>query len=41
MKNVYDLMGELGAFKPGDKAMIQWLRGDELMKAEATLKGRQ
>lgn len=41
VKNVYDFMGALGAFKPGDKAMIQWLRGDELMKAEATLKGRQ
>lgn len=41
IKNVYDFMGALGAFKPGDKAMIQWLRGDQLMKAEATLKGRQ
>jgi hypothetical protein len=25
---------------PGDKAEIQWLRGDQTMKAEATLKGR-
>jgi S1-C subfamily serine protease len=41
VKNVYDFMGALGAFKPGDKALIQWLRGDQLMKAEATLKGRQ
>ena len=41
VKNVYDFMGALGAFKPGDKAVIQWLRGEELMKAEATLKGRQ
>ena len=41
LKNVYDFMGALGAFKPGDKAVIQWLRGDQLMKAEATLKGRQ
>jgi len=40
LKNVYDFMGALGAFKPGDKAVIQWLRGDQLMKAEATLKGR-
>jgi hypothetical protein len=41
LKNVYDFMGALGAFKPGDKAEIQWLRGDQLMKATATLKGRQ
>ncbi len=40
LKNVYDFMGALGAYKPGDKAVIQWLRGDRLMKAEATLKGR-
>jgi len=33
-------MGALGAFKAGDKAVIQWLRGDTLMKAEAVLKGR-
>ena len=41
VKSIYDFMGALGAFKPGDKAVIQWLRGDQLMKAEATLKGRQ
>ncbi|GLH71814.1 hypothetical protein GETHLI_03160 [Geothrix limicola] len=40
VKNIYDFMGALGAFKPGDKAVIQWLRGDALMKAEAILKGR-
>ncbi|WLT30365.1 M20/M25/M40 family metallo-hydrolase [Geothrix sp. PMB-07] len=40
LKNVYDFMGALGAYKPGDKVLIQWLRGDQLMKAEATLKGR-
>ncbi len=40
VKNIYDFMGALGAFKPGDKAVIQWLRGDQTMKAEATLKGR-
>jgi hypothetical protein len=41
VKSIYDFMGALGAFKPGDKAVIQWLRGDQVMKAEATLKGRQ
>lgn len=40
LKNVYDFMGALGAYKPGDKVLVQWLRGDQLMKAEATLKGR-
>ncbi len=40
VKNVYDFMGALGAFKPGDKVVIQWLRGDQPMQAEATLKGR-
>jgi len=40
VKNVYDFMGALGAFKPGDKVLIQWLRGDQPMQAEATLKGR-
>ncbi|MBI1752079.1 MAG: M20/M25/M40 family metallo-hydrolase [Acidobacteria bacterium] len=40
LKNVYDFMGALGAYKPGDKVVVQWLRGDRLMKAEATLKGR-
>ena len=41
VKNVYDFMGALGAFKAGDKVVIQWLRGDQPMQAEATLKGRQ
>ena len=41
LKSIYDFMAALGAFKPGDKAVIQWFRGDQLMKAEATLKGRQ
>jgi hypothetical protein len=40
IKSIYDFMGALGAYKPGDKAVIQWLRGDQAMKAEATLKGR-
>ncbi len=40
VKSIYDFMGALGAYKPGDKAVIQWLRGDQVMKAEATLKGR-
>ncbi len=40
IKSIYDFMGALGAFKPGDKAVIQWLRGEERMSAEATLKGR-
>ena len=40
IKGIYDYMGALGAFKPGDKVIIQWLRGDKLMQAEAVLKGR-
>jgi hypothetical protein len=40
VKSIYDFMGALGAHKPGDKAVIHWLRGDEAMQAEATLKGR-
>ncbi|MDP1833178.1 MAG: M28 family peptidase [Geothrix sp.] len=40
VKSIYDFMGALGAYKPGDKAVIQWLRGDQVMRAEATLKGR-
>lgn len=40
VKSIYDFMGALGAYKPGDKAEIQWLRGDQVMKATATLKGR-
>lgn len=41
VKSIYDFMGALSAFKPGDKAVIQWLRGEQVMTAEATLKGRQ
>ncbi|HEY3400815.1 MAG TPA: M28 family peptidase [Geothrix sp.] len=40
VKSIYDFMDALGAHKPGDKALIQWLRGDQPMQAEATLKGR-
>lgn len=40
VKSIYDFMAVLGARKPGDKAEVQWLRGDQTMKAEATLKGR-
>lgn len=40
VKSIYDFMAVLGARKPGDKAEVQWLRGDQIMKAEATLKGR-
>jgi len=40
VKSIYDFMAALGAFKPGDKALIQWLRGDQTLEAEATLKGR-
>jgi hypothetical protein len=40
VKSIYDFMGALGAHKPGDKAIVQWLRGDQTMQAEATLKGR-
>jgi len=40
VKDIYDFMGALGAYKPGDKAVIQWLRGEQVMQAEATLKGR-
>jgi Zn-dependent M28 family amino/carboxypeptidase len=40
VKSIYDFMGALGTFKPGDKALIQWLRNDQPMQAEATLKGR-
>ncbi|WP_243316580.1 M28 family peptidase [Geothrix paludis] len=40
VKNIYDFMDALGAHKPGDKAVVRWLRGDQTMQAEATLKGR-
>jgi len=40
VKNIYDFMGALGAFKPGDKVVVRWLRGEQPMQAEATLRGR-
>lgn len=40
IKSIYDFMGALGAFKPGDKVIIHWLRGDQALQAEATLRGR-
>ena len=40
VKSIYDFMDALGAHKPGDKTMVQWIRGDHTMQAEATLKGR-
>jgi len=40
IKSIYDFMGALGAFKPGDRAVVQWLRGEQILQAEATLKGR-
>ncbi len=40
VKNIYDFMDALGAHRPGDKAVVRWLRGNQAMQAEATLKGR-
>ncbi len=40
VKNIYDYMAALGKFKPGDKAVVKWLRAGVEMQAEATLKGR-
>jgi S1-C subfamily serine protease len=40
VKNIYDFMDALGAHKPGDKVVVEWLRGGQAMQAEATLKGR-
>lgn len=40
IKSIYDFMTALGTHKPGDKAMVQWLRGGQAMQAEATLRGR-
>ncbi|WP_291270976.1 M28 family peptidase [Geothrix sp.] len=40
IKSIYDFMAALGAHKPGDKALIQWLRGEQTMQAEDTLRGR-
>lgn len=40
IKSIYDFMAALGTHKAGDKAEVQWLRGDQVMQAEATLRGR-
>lgn len=40
VKDIYDFMGALGAYNPGDKVIVQWLRGDRPMQGEATLRGR-
>ena len=40
IKNFYDYNAALSAYKAGDKVEVHWLRGDQAMKAEATLKGR-
>jgi hypothetical protein len=40
VKDIYDFMGALGAYNPGDKVVVQWLRGDRPMQGEATLRGR-
>jgi len=40
VKNIYDFMGALGAYKPGDKVVVKWLRDGAAMEAEAQLKGR-
>ncbi len=39
-KDIQDYMAALGAFSPGDKVVIQWLREGKPMEATATLKGR-
>ncbi len=39
-KDIQDYMAALGAFNPGDKVVIQWLREGRPMEAAATLKGR-
>ncbi|MBK8726696.1 MAG: M28 family peptidase [Holophagaceae bacterium] len=40
LKDIQDYMAALGAFKPGDKVVVKWLRGETPMQAEAVLKGR-
>jgi hypothetical protein len=40
IKNIYDFMEVLAAFKPGDKVIVRWLRDGVEMKVEATLRGR-
>jgi len=41
IRDIQDYMGALGAFKPGDKVTVKWLRGESPMQAEAVLKARQ
>lgn len=40
VKGIYDYMEALGRYKGGDKVVVKWLRGDQEMQAEASLKGR-
>lgn len=40
IRDIQDYMAALGAFKPGDKVLVRWLRGEAAMQAEAVLKGR-
>lgn len=40
VKNIYDYMAALGKYKPGEKAVVKWLRAGTEMQAEASLKGR-
>lgn len=40
IRDIQDYMTALGAFQPGDKVLVRWLRGDAPMQAEAVLKGR-
>lgn len=40
IRDIQDYMAALGAFKPGDKVLVKWLRGDAPLEAEAVLKGR-
>jgi S1-C subfamily serine protease len=41
IRDIQDYMGALGAFKPGDKITVKWLRGEASMQAEAVLRARQ
>jgi hypothetical protein len=40
IKTIYDYMGALGKYRPGDKVVVKWLRDGQAMQAEAVLKGR-
>lgn len=37
MKNIYDLVFALKYYRPGDKVVLKWLRGETLMEKEVTL----